>query len=81
MIVRVYASSDLKRELIRGYFDPDGHELGFALPLLPGFRAIATRSGLPFQEAAAINDASDVKRFTFFHYRLSVEQNSFATAD
>src|SRR6266581_3769963 len=60
-------------------FVPDGHELGFALPLLPGFRAIATRSGLPFQEAAAINDASDVKRFTFFHYRLSVEQNSFAT--
>jgi hypothetical protein len=77
----VYASSGLKRELIRGYFDPDGHELGFALPLLPGFRAIAARSGLPFQEAAVINDASHVKHFTFFHYRLSVEQNSFATAD
>jgi CheY-like chemotaxis protein len=30
---------------------------------------------------AAINDSSHVKHFTFFNYRLSVEQNSFATAD
>jgi hypothetical protein len=36
---------------------------------------------LKFPLLAAINDSSHVKHFTFFHYRLSVEQNSFATAD
>ena len=30
---------------------------------------------LKFRSLAAINDASLVKRFTFLHYRLSVEQN------
>jgi hypothetical protein len=35
VIVRAYASGDFKRELIHGYFDPDGHELSFARPLLP----------------------------------------------
>jgi hypothetical protein len=30
---------------------------------------------LEFCPLAAINDASHVKRFTFLHYRLSVEQN------
>ena len=35
MIVQVYASRDLERELIREYLDPDGHDFGFARPLLP----------------------------------------------
>jgi hypothetical protein len=30
---------------------------------------------------AAINDASHVKRFTFLHYRLSVEQNRLLPAE
>jgi hypothetical protein len=33
--VKVYVFRDLKRELIREYIDPDGHQLGFARPLLP----------------------------------------------
>ncbi len=36
---------------------------------------------LKFRSLAAINDSIHVKHFTFFHYRPSVEQNSFATAD
>jgi hypothetical protein len=36
---------------------------------------------LRFRQLAAINDASHVKRFTFLHYRLSVEQNSFASVE
>jgi hypothetical protein len=34
VIMSVYASRDLKRELIRGYFEPDGLELSILWPLL-----------------------------------------------